>query len=94
MKNFTNSLNLLKLTKQEKQNVIDMSIIHKYKKLMTSAERCKKSYIELKSKDISNLTDDNKDSLKSLINSEYNDALNYYNSAKELKANNPNIIKQ
>ena len=93
MKNFTNSLNLLKLTKQEKQNVIDMSIIRKYKKLMTGAESCKKSYIELKSKDISNLTDDNKDSLKSLIKSEYNDALNYYNSAQELKANYPNIIK-
>ena len=93
MKNFTNSLSLLKLTKQEKQNVKDMSIISKYKKLMNNAQKCKESYIELKSKDSSNLTKDNKESLKSLIKTEYNDALNYYNSAQKLKNNNPNLIK-
>jgi hypothetical protein len=93
MKSFTNSLDLLKLTKQEKQNVKDMSIIRRYKKLMSKAQKCKESYIELKSKDESNLTKDNRESLKSLIKSEYNDALNYYNIAKELKTNNPNLIK-
>ncbi len=92
MKNFTNSLSIPKLTKQEKQNVIDMSIIRKYKKLMTEAKRCKESYIELKSKDTSNLTDDNKKSLEYLIQSEYDDALSYYNKAEELKFNNPNLI--
>ena len=93
MKNFTNSLSLLKLTKQEKQNVKDMSIISKYKELMSNAQKCKESYIELKSKDSSNLTKDNKESLKSLIKTEYIDALNYYNRAQELKTNNPNLIK-
>ena len=93
MKNFTNSLSLLKLTKQEKQNVKDMSIISKYKKLMSNAQKCKESYIELKSKDSSNLTKENKDSLKSLIKTEYNDALNYYNSAQKLKTNTPDLIK-
>jgi hypothetical protein len=93
MNSFTNSLDLLKLTKQEKQNVKDVAIIRRYKKLMNNAQKCKESYIELKSKDASNLTKDNRDSLKSLIKSEYNDALNYYNAAKELKTNNPDLIK-
>jgi len=93
MKHFTNSLSLLKLTKQEKQNVKDMSVISKYKELMSNAQKCKESYIELKSKDSSNLTKDNKESLKSLIKTEYSDALNYYNRAQELKTNNPNLIK-
>jgi hypothetical protein len=92
MIDFKNTMST-KLTKQEKQNSIDMVIMRKYKALMTKANEAKATYIELKAKDTSGLTEANKEALKSLTASEYNDALEYYNKAQELKTINPNIIK-
>jgi hypothetical protein len=60
---------------------------------MSKAKSCKQSYVELKAKDNSNLTEVNKIALKNLISSEYNDALRYYNKSEELKVKYPNIIK-
>ena len=91
MINFTKTLNT-KYTKQEQENARKMTIIRKYKELMAKAHEAKKLYIELKAKDTLKLTDVNKEALKNLITSEYNDALDYYNKAQELKANNTNII--
>ena len=92
MIDFKNTMST-KLTKQEKQNTCDMVIIRKSKELMSKANEAKVTYLELKGKDTSEFTDANKEALKRLIQSEYNDALEYYNKAQELKANNPNIIK-
>jgi hypothetical protein len=92
MIDFKNTMST-KLTKQEKQNSMDMAIIRKYKALMAKAKESKTIYIELKAKDTSGLTEANKESLKRLTASEYNDALEYYNKAQDLKAANPNIIK-
>ena len=91
MINFTKTLNT-KYTKQEQENARKMTIIRKYKALMAKANEAKKLYIELKAKDTSELTEVNKEALKNLTVSEYNDALEYYNKAQELKANNPNVI--
>jgi len=91
MINFTKTLNT-KYTKQEQENARKMTIIRKYKALMAKAYEAKKLYIELKAKDTSKLTEVNKEALKNLTASEYNEALDYYNKAQELKANNPNII--
>ena len=91
MIDFKNTMST-KLTKQEKQDSIDMVIIRKYKTLMAKANEAKAAYIELKAKDASGLTEANKEALKSLTASEYNDALEYYNKAQELKSINPNII--
>jgi len=92
MINFTKTLNT-KYTKQEQENARKMTIIRKYKELMAKAHEAKSLYMELKTKDASKLTEENKEALKNLITSEYNDALDYYNKAQELKINNPNIIK-
>lgn len=91
MINFTKTLNT-KYTKQEQDNARKMTIIRKYKELMAKANEAKNLYIELKAKDTSKLTDANKEALKNLMTSEYNDALDYYNKAQELKTNNPNTI--
>ena len=92
MINFTKTLNT-KYTRQEQENSRKMTIVRKYKALMTKANEAKATYIELKAKDASGLTEANKEALKSLTASEYNDALEYYNKAQELKSINPNIIK-
>lgn len=92
MIDFKNTMST-KLTKQEKQNSMDMVIIRKYKALMVKAKEAKAIYIELRAKDTSSLTEANKESLKNLTVSEYNDAIEYYNKAQELKDANPNIIK-
>ena len=92
MINFTKTLNT-KYTRQEQENSRKMTIVRKYKALMTKANEAKATYIELKAKDASGLTEANKESLKSLTASEYNDALEYYNKAQELKSINPNTIK-
>ena len=92
MINFTKTLNT-KYTRQEQENARKMTIVRKYKALMAKANEAKATYIELKAKDASGLTEANKEALKSLTASEYKDALEYYNKAQELKANNPNIIK-
>ena len=92
MINFTKTLNT-KYTKQEQENARKMTIVRKYKALMAKANEAKATYIELKAKDTSELTEANKEALKSLTASEYNDALDYYNKAQELKAISPNIIK-
>ena len=91
MINFTKTLNT-KYTKQEQENARKMTIIRQYKALMAKANEAKQLHIELKAKDTSGLTEVNKEALKNLIVSEYNDALDYYNKAQELKANNPNVI--
>lgn len=92
MINYTKTLNT-PLTKQDKKNAADMAIIREYKKLMAKANDYKQSYIKLKDKNSTKLTDDLKSSLNRLIISEYNDALLYYNMAQDLKAKYPNIIK-
>ena len=80
-------------TKKEQQNAIEMTIYKRYNELMAQANKYKQSYIELKTKDNANFTDANKEALKRLTASEYNDALEYYNKAQELKAKYPNVIK-
>mgnify|MGYP003658436468 CR=1 FL=1 len=92
MINYTKTLNT-PLTKQDKKNAADMTIIREYKKLMAKANDYKQSYIKLKDKNSSKLPDDLKSSLNRLTISEYNDALLYYNMAQDLKAKYPNIIK-
>ena len=92
MINFTKTLNT-KYTRQEQENARKMTIVRKYKALMAKANEAKATYIELKAKDASGLTEANKEALKSLTASEYKDALEYYNKAQELKSINPNIIK-
>ena len=92
MINFTKTLNT-KYTKQEQENARKMTIVRNYKALMIKAKKAKAIYIELKAVDASGLTEANKEALKSLTASKYNDALEYYNKAEELKAINLNIIK-
>ena len=82
-----------KWTKQELKNYSESKIVNRYNSLMSKAKSCKQSYVELKAKDNSNLTEVNKIALKNLISSEYNDALRYYNKSEELKVKYPNIIK-
>ena len=92
MINFSRTMNTPR-TKKEQQNAREMTIRKRYNELMAQANEYKQSYIELKAKDSANYTDANKEALKRLTASEYNDALECYNKAQELKANNPNIIK-
>lgn len=92
MTNYTKTLST-KWTKQELKNYSESKIVDKYNSLMNKAKRCKQSYLELKAKDNTNITDANRIALKNLIVSEYNDALSYYNKSQELKTKYPNIIK-
>jgi hypothetical protein len=92
MINFSRTMNTPR-TKKEQQNAIEMTIYKRYNELMAQANKYKQSYIELKTKDSANFTDANKEALKRLTASEYNDALEYYNKAQELKAKYPNVIK-
>ena len=92
-KYFNIAQNRINNAKQEQENARKMTIVRKYKELMAKAHEAKSLYIELKAKNTSKLTEENKEALKNLTTSEYNDALDYYNKAQELKINNPNIIK-
>ena len=80
------------LTRQEKKNVADMAVIRKHKSLMAKANEAKELYLELKSKNTSGLSLENLEALKRLTKTSYDDALNYYNKAQQLKTNNPNTI--
>ena len=85
--------NSAKLTKQELENINKVTPFIKWKKLMEKAMDYKKTYLLLKSKTRTGLSEDNLNALDECIIYERESALEYYNKAEKLKKENPHIIE-